>query len=390
MVSAIAENLDQFQAESNQSNDFHRRRATVDYIPKSHSKIPFNFAAVAWDVIDSPEYRQLSDGARVLYLYLCRHVNLTLKQETRGNKEYLLGRTFPKKYDKIAQECWGSNKSTRTIAKYVKELVAAELIEVQAGYGNVYQFVVMSYHQSHQIAEYETNATQREYQIQQAALLNNKRRLLRVEKEQVVEVEAPNLTPEIDRQAAEMEAEPAELPSASSSDLPADSYPINTETTLIETSSPNTQIPTQLEFDSSSSETDNYDQLKLQTLELWCHQQQKLGNLPPSGGDRYQIMRHDHQLGIDAFVAEAMRLSPNVTPTQALKLLQSCIHIMPKTGGNSRPVGRPGWFLLSASDQYFKRAWANTFDFLPLHWHNQQRSASRRAFNRSRPRASHF
>ena len=72
-------------------------RATVDYIPKSHSKIPFNFAAVAWDVIDSPDYRQLSDGARVLYLYLCRHVNLTLKQETRGSREYLIGGTFPKK-----------------------------------------------------------------------------------------------------------------------------------------------------------------------------------------------------------------------------------------------------------------------------------------------------
>jgi hypothetical protein len=89
MASAIAQHLDQFQAEPNQSNDFHSRRSTIDYIPKSHSKIPFNFAAVAWDVIDSPEYRQLSDGARVLYLYLCRHVNLTLKQETRGNREYL-------------------------------------------------------------------------------------------------------------------------------------------------------------------------------------------------------------------------------------------------------------------------------------------------------------
>ena len=390
MASAIAQHLDQFQAEPNQSNDFHSRRSTIDYIPKSHSKIPFNFAAVAWDVIDSPEYRQLSDGARVLYLYLCRHVNLTLKQETRGNREYLLGRTFPKKYDKIAQECWGSNKSTRTIAKYVKELVAADLIEVQAGYGNVYQFVVMSYHQSQKIDEYETNATQREYQIQQAALLNNKRRLLRVEKEQVVEVAAPNLTPEIDRQAAEMESGQADLPSDSSSDLPSDSYPINIETSFIETSSSNTKIPTQLEFHSSSSETDNYDQLKLQTLELWCQQQQKLGNLPPTAGDRYQIMRHDHQLGIDAFVAEAMRLSPNVSPTQALMLLQSCIQIMPKSGGNSRPVGRPGWFLLSASDQYFKRAWANTFDFLPAHWQNQLQSASRRAFNRSKPRASHF
>ena len=145
-----------------------------------------------------------------------------------------------------------------------------------------------------------------------------------------------------------------------------------------------------MELHLSSSETYNYDQLKQQTLQLWCNQQRKLGNLAPAAGDRYQIMREDHPLGIDAFVADAMRLSPNLTPTQALKLLQSCIQIMPKTGGNSRPVGRPGWFLLSASDAYFKRAWSNTFDFLPLHWQNQQKSASRRAFNRSKTRASHF
>ncbi|MDP6599097.1 MAG: hypothetical protein QGI86_25010 [Candidatus Poribacteria bacterium] len=79
-----------------------------------------------------------------------------------------------------------------------------------------------------------------------------------------------------------------------------------------------------------------------------------------------------------------MRLSTNLNPTQALNLLQSCIKIMPKTGGNRRPVGRPGWFLLSASDQYFKRAWANTFDFLPTHWQNQPKSASRPAFNRNK------
>jgi len=30
----------------------------------------------------------------------------------------------------------------------------------------------------------------------------------------------------------------------------------------------------------------------------------RLGNLPPTAGDRYQIMRHDHQLGIDAFVSD--------------------------------------------------------------------------------------
>ena len=45
----------------------------------------------------------------------------------------------------------------------------------------------------------------------------------------------------------------------------------------------------------------NYDQLKLQTLESWCQQQQKLGNLPPTAADRYQIMRPDHQLGINCF-----------------------------------------------------------------------------------------
>jgi hypothetical protein len=167
------------------------------------------------------------------------------------------------------------------------------------------------------------------------------------------------------------------------------STPIPKETHLRETSPPYTELPAQLEFDSSSS-GDNYQQLKLQTLELWCNQQLKLGNSPPSGGDRYQIMRPNHQLGIDAFVSDTMRFSPNVTPTQALKLLQSCIKIMPKTGGNSRPVGRPGWFLLSASDQFFKRAWANTFDFLPQHWHNQHQSSTRRASKRNKPPASHF
>ena len=63
---------------------------------------------------------------------------------------------------------------------------------------------------------------------------------------------------------------------------------------------------------------------------------------------------------------------------------------MPKAGGNSRPVGRPGWFLLSASEQFFKRAWANTVDFLPHHWQNQQQSANQRSFKPNKPRASHF
>ena len=360
-------------------------RSTVDYIPKAHSKLPFNYAAVAWDIVDSDLYRHLSGEAVKLYVYLSRHVDLRIKQKTRGEREYLMGRTFAKKYDTIAEQCYGGRKSVRSIQRYVNELVGNDLIEVQRGWGNVCTFTLMSFHQADKVEEYETNAVQREFEIQQAALRNNKLRLLRHEKEEVIEVEAPQAMTE---PIAETAVEAADTTTMSSPEQTPVSTPITKETYLIETSSPDTKIPAQLGIN-SSSETENYGQLKLQTLELWCLQQLKLGNLPPTGGDRYQIMRHDHQLGIDAFVADAMRLSPDVTPTQALKLLQSCINLMPKTGGNSRPVGRPGWFLLSASDAYFKRAWANTFDFLPAHWQNQQKSASRRAFYRNKPRASH-
>ena len=329
MVSAIAQHLDQFQAESNQSNDFQSRRATVDYIPKSHSKLPFLYAPVTWDMFDTEQARQLSDGAFRLYSYLCRHIDLRIKQKTRGNREYLMGRTFPKKYETIAQECWGGGKSANTLGNYVRELTEAGLIEKKAGRGNIYTFTIMAFHQTNKIAEYETNAVQREYQIQQAALNDNKLRLLRYETDEVIEVDAPKLNeekpapvvteteiePAVETEAPTLDPQPVESP-----DILPVVTPFIKETYLTETSSPNTEIPTQLEFESSSSETD-YDQLKLQTLELWCLQQHKLGNPSPAAGDRYQIMRPDHQLGIDAFVTEAIRLCPNLTPTLALKLL---------------------------------------------------------------------
>ena len=146
----------------------------------------------------------------------------------------------------------------------------------------------------------------------------------------------------------------------------------------------------------SSNNSLDYQQLKLQTLQpRWQDQQQKLGNPIPSNADLYQIMRQDHPLGIDAFVSQACQLSPHVNPIQALQLLQECVKIMSKTG----PVGRPGWFLLSISDSFFKRAWANTFDFLPLYWQQHQNTVPHprslklinRPSNRSgKPRSSHF
>jgi len=69
--------------------------------------------------------------------------------------------------------------------------VKNDLIEVQKGWGNVCTFTLMAFHQTDKIEEYETNAVQREYEIQQAALKNNKLRLLRHEKDEVIEVEAP-------------------------------------------------------------------------------------------------------------------------------------------------------------------------------------------------------
>ena len=111
------------------------------------------------------------------------------------------------------------------------------------------------------------------------------------------------------------------------------------------------------------------------------------------------IININHSLGIDAFVSQACQFSPLVNPIQALQLPQECIKIMPKTGGNGRPFGRPGWFLLSIADSFFKRAWANTFDFLLLYWQQHQTSSphprSLKSINRNanqsrKPRSSHF
>ncbi len=70
---------------------------------------------------------------------------------------------------------------------------------------------------------------------------------------------------------------------------------------------------------------------------------------------------------------------------------------MPKTGGNGRSVGRPGWFLLSISYSFFKRAWANTFDFLHLYWQHQNQATHPRSLYRqnklnrtTKARSSHF
>ena len=372
-------------------------RSTDDYIPKAHSKLPFNFAALAWDIVDSDQFRHLSGESIKLYVYLARHVDLRLKQKTRGNGEYLLGRTFAKKYETIADDCYGGRKSARSVQRYVTELVEAELLEVDKGWGQVVTLTLMAFHQPEKIQEYETNAVQREFQIQQAALQQNKRRLLRHEKDQVIEVPAPpELTQPVDPNPDTTSVSIPDTTQVSTLNINRNSL---TETPSSYTNTSNQQHTLFSSQTGSNHSDQDYQQLKLQTLQLWQDQQQILGNPLPSNADLYQIMRQEHPLGIDAFVSQACQLSPHVNPIQALQLLQECIKIMPQTGSNGRPVGRPGWFLLSISDSFFKRAWANTFDFLPLYWQQHQNTAphprSLQLVTRSRnqsgkPRSSHF
>ena len=77
-------------------------------------------------------------------------------------------------------------------------------------------------------------------------------------------------------------------------------------------------------------------------------------------------MREDHDLGIDPFVAEAMCLSPNVTLTQALSLLKSCLSLAAIVVLSVGPAGFGP--LLPRSTSNVLRL--NTFDFLPFHRQN--------------------
>ena len=91
-------------------------------------------------------------------------------------------------------------------------LFEAGLIEKKAGRGNIYTFTVMAFHQTDKMAEYETNAVEREYEIQQAALKNNKLRLLRQEKGEVIEVDAPKFRAEKETELATETEAPAVEP----------------------------------------------------------------------------------------------------------------------------------------------------------------------------------
>ena len=126
-----------------------------DYKPKSTSKLPFNFAAVAWEVIDSEQFQAIKGECIKLYLYLSRHVNIKDQCAASG---YLRGHTFPKTYHQIIDQCFGGSKSLSSVGNYVQELREAGLIETEKLDEGGQVFIVSAYQKTDHIRVFEDNA----------------------------------------------------------------------------------------------------------------------------------------------------------------------------------------------------------------------------------------
>ena len=125
-----------------------------DYKPKSSSKLPFNFAAIAWNMIDSDQFRSLKGECIKLYVYLARHVNIKDQCSVTG---FLRGYTFPKTYEQIIDECFGGSKSKSSMTNYVQELRESGLIETEKLDEGGQIFSVLAYQKPEQIQVFEDN-----------------------------------------------------------------------------------------------------------------------------------------------------------------------------------------------------------------------------------------
>ena len=132
---------------------------STDYFPSKSSKLPFNFAAIAWDMIDNPSFRQLSGESIKLYVYLCRHVNLREQRQQNG-RVLISGQTFWKKLEEIGTDCFGG-KSNRSISRHIAELKEFDLIEVLGESDLGQKFLVKSYQDQKVIKDMEDNFKQK-------------------------------------------------------------------------------------------------------------------------------------------------------------------------------------------------------------------------------------
>ena len=85
---------------------------------------------VSHDVIDSIEYRQLSDGASCLYLRLCQATNVDFRQERKGKWKwkYILGQTAARREAEMLQQLGGHEKR-KVVRGWLQDLMEIGLIE---------------------------------------------------------------------------------------------------------------------------------------------------------------------------------------------------------------------------------------------------------------------
>ena len=83
---------------------------------------------VSHDVIDSIEYRQLSDGASCLYLRLCQATNVDFREERKGKWKYVLGQTAARREAEMLQQLCGHEKR-KVVRGWLQNLMEIGLIE---------------------------------------------------------------------------------------------------------------------------------------------------------------------------------------------------------------------------------------------------------------------
>ena len=83
---------------------------------------------VSHDVIDSVEYRQLSDGASCLYLRLCQATNIDFREEKKGRWKSVLGQTAAARESEMLQQLCGHEKR-EVVRGWLQDLMEIGLIE---------------------------------------------------------------------------------------------------------------------------------------------------------------------------------------------------------------------------------------------------------------------
>lgn len=106
-----------------------------------HSKIPFLFTAIPFDLIDEGIYRDLDAVSVNIFSVIARYIDLS-DFVWAGNKVLLSGWTIPISQRKIAEK---SGFSQRTVQRKIKDLVEESIIEVENNLGKCNRYRLLKY-----------------------------------------------------------------------------------------------------------------------------------------------------------------------------------------------------------------------------------------------------